>query len=1040
MTRAADPKLDEDLKRRLGISLRRPPELYERSDDLESSGHADAIRVGLDQLGLSAVFCVQGVPTAALLRTKQYHPETTMRLHAALWNQGLANVLVIIDEDLVIRVFSLGRAPIKGSIAEFEARTLISMIAAAADAASAESLLTGLESGRFINENEEFFHANERVDSILLDNLLEYSLTLQRTGLTQSTSHALLLQTMFVAYLEDRKILTEAYISSATGRKHATFHDILANADQRALVRLFRNLARDFNGDLFIAPSAFPDAREAPSFDTDALRNLAEFREGRLHRSTGQWRFWGYDFRYIPVELISAVYDRFISEEEGRRRELGSYFTPMFLVDASVSSIWDQIDEDYLDNATFLDPACGSGIFLVAIFQRLCARWRAHHRNQVIPWPTLVRFVRRLNGWDVNAGAVRVALFSLYLALLEEVTPPDLQILIESHDGLPSLLPSNLQVRDFFDENFADQKFDIVIGNPPWTSRRGAARQSITWSQKNDFPAPTREDAWAFVWKSDQHLTNRGIVAFLLPAMGFLHNTSPTTTVARRRLFTRFRVLQILNFSDLRFLLFEGAVRPAALIIFRRKEPQCTEYNFDYWFPKADLNAQLRRVITLSTIDRTSIRSRDAVEDPLVFKQRASMKEPEARLFRYLSSLPRLGRTAIPYKTAPGYQPQSDRTWVIGQGYQPALGDRVRQARYIPKQSEYVGSVPDLPISHFTRFWQHAHDLPRREDNRVRRRGFEEGFTGPRIIIPRGVNTSLRRLRAAFTDEPFTVQDIFQVISVPAEDVERAKLFTAILNSKLAVWFAFYGTASFGSERPEVKAGELLNFPFPSPADVSDPKRSQTAAAALISIIDTAEASSEMFLLGGPAENDFLPVIDKLVYDYYSLSPNEALLIEEGVDFIIASSQPSRRSPRPTWRMATQSDRKAYAETLMEALSRWFSNDTSFFATLEAANNDVAVLSVRLTESRAKTLYFESGLEPLSKMLDWLSQRTTIAVSGNVQVTPDIRLFIDQCVYLVKPTQLRFWLRSQALADADAIATDIQTSIAMQGLDVERTA
>ena len=34
---------------------------------------------------------------------------------------------------------------------------------------------------------------------------------------------------------------------------------------------------------------------------------------------TGQRRFWPYNFRYIPVELISAIYDRFLADSERRR-------------------------------------------------------------------------------------------------------------------------------------------------------------------------------------------------------------------------------------------------------------------------------------------------------------------------------------------------------------------------------------------------------------------------------------------------------------------------------------------------------------------------------------------------------------------------------------------------------------------------------------------------------------------------------------------------------------------------------------------------
>ena len=85
---------------------------------------------------------------------------------------------------------------------------------------------------------------------------------------------------------------------------------------------------------------------------------------------------------------------------------------------------------------------------------------------------------------------------------------------------------------------------------------------------------PGKEDAWAFVWKSLRHLREGGIVAFLLPAMAFLHNHAKAAVSARKRLVQDVRIFRIINFADLRFQLFEGAVRPAAWFIFGRSDQE----------------------------------------------------------------------------------------------------------------------------------------------------------------------------------------------------------------------------------------------------------------------------------------------------------------------------------------------------------------------------------------------------------------------------------------------------------------------------------
>jgi hypothetical protein len=122
--------------------------------------------------------------------------------------------------------------------------------------------------------------------------------------------------------------------------------------------------------------------------------------------------------------------------------------------------------------------------------------------------------------------------------------------------------------------------------------------------------------------------------------------------------------------------------------------------------------------------------------------------------------------------------------------------------------SKLVGTLPDLPIEAFRPVAQIVSHLRPAHSKRVRRKGFEAAFAGDRILVPR--TTSFGRLRASYTETDFTFQDIIQGITVPPNEKERGKLIAALLNSRVAAWYAFHGTASFGSERPEVKQSELL--------------------------------------------------------------------------------------------------------------------------------------------------------------------------------------------------------------------------------------
>jgi hypothetical protein len=1013
-------------KERLDLSRRKAPELFEKADEVRQSPHAGAIRTTFAELGASAVFCVQGVPTIVIVAVDDYDREAIVDLHAALWNQGLASLLLVISGDTV-RAFSLARIPHAGENYDFDHRCLVRELSAATDALALKEIIYGAESGRFWQQHADYFKSKERIDQVLLNNLIASHQLLRETGLTADAAQALLIQTMFIAYLEDREITGPEYFLSASNGTAQSFLALLESGKVSALDRLFANLRQDFNGDLFVAPCSFDAKGPRPRLSRAHLTILARFRSGReeMGAGAGQFRFWGYDFKYIPIELISAVYDKFLGEREAERREQGAYYTPMFLADTVISQVWDTLSLATKDKGLFLDPACGSGVFLVRSFQRLCEHWRETRKSRTIRWDSLLGILSRLYGWDLNSGAVRVAVFSLYIALLEEVSPPDIRLLIKRSKLLPELWGRTLCHQDFFTVPPYNVRADVVIGNPPWSSRRGPNRSSVKWCHAENLPMPGKEDAWAFTWKSLQHLSEHGIVAFLLPAMGFLHNHAENTVAARNRFMREARIVRIVNFADLRFQLFEGAVRPAALIIFGLGVEDAPGYRFDYWAPKADLNLKIKRLITLSSADKCMITSHMAEEEPLVFKRRLWINEPEAKLFNYLSTLPRLSALVSEYGDLKRRNESTEHRWVIGQGFKPANIDRLSDPAYEHEHSEIVARTPYLPINAFRALAQNLDGLHPWKNGAVHRKGFEEGFNGARVLVPRGVSTKKWTLRASYVEEPLTFQDIIQAIIVPRGNEDRAKLLTGLLNSKIALWYAFHGTASFGSERPEIKQSELLRLPFPSPEDMPEQERSQSAANALISLIDEAVNSLQRpFKLD--ADNDGLfDELDRLACEYFCLSDEEISLVEDTVKNIIPAVQPSQGSFPDIWKPAGRKDRQTYASTLVRSMADWFDRNCGVGIRLEARNDDLAVLCLTLEERHRKTDYVEDNDRSVGDVLADLFKHIHQPLPGNFQLMPDFRLFIGSKLFLVKPVQKRFWLRSAALADADAIALDL---------------
>ncbi len=1025
MTTLKSLPLDESWKKRLDLTDREAPELYESVESVRNSPHAGAIRATLEGLGASAVFCVQGVPTIVILRLEQYERDLVVNLHAALWNQGLASLLLVMVDDTV-RSFSLSRTPSLNPGAEFERRCLIETLHATADALALKNIVYGAESGRFWEEHAEFFKPKERVDQVLLENLTSSHELLCKAGLSPDAAQALLIQAMFIAYLEDREIIGSDSFRGASSNRAESFSALLQSGSVSALKQLFASLREDFNGDLFVAPCSFESSANPPRIGAGHLSVLARFRSGQEEMTAGQLRFWGYNFKHIPIELISAVYDRFLGEREGERKEHGAYYTPMFLADTVVSQVWDTLPLISKEKGDFLDPACGSGVFLVRSFQRLCEHWREAHNARTIRWDSLKNILARLHGWDLNGGAVRVAVFSLYIALLEQVSPPDIRLLIKRGKVLPELWGHTLKCQDFFTVDADGAPVDVVLGNPPWTSRRGPSRSSIQWCADRNLPMPGKEEAWAFTWKSIQHLRADGVIAFLLPAMGFLHNHADTSIDARNKLIASTRVRRVVNFADLRFQLFDGAIRPAALIIFGNATRDQPAYRFDYWAPKSDLNLKVKRLITLSSADKSFITSKVALADPLVFKRRLWMSEPDSKLFGYLDALPKLGQLVGEYGTLKRAKQLPTDAWLIGQGFKPANAARVSEVGYDSEHSALVAKTPYLPVAELVGLALSNSQFRPWKNGRVHRRGFETGFAGPRVLVPRGVSVASMRLRAAYVEEPLTFQHIIQAIVVPGGDERRAKILAALLNSKVAIWYAFHGTASFGSDRPEVQQAELMRLPFPAPSDLQEPERARKAAKALVSLVDKALATAQdEFSLHANASGAF-DKVDEYAYEYFCLSPEEITLVEDAVQFILPAVQPHQGSFPAIWKTTTKTQRKTYATALVHALGSWFRRDQTVNVRLEAHNNDLAILRLALSPKKDAESYSETGNPAVRELLTRLFASIHQRLPGNFQLMPDFRIFEGSNLYLVKPMQRRFWLRSSAFADASAIALDLQ--------------
>ena len=212
-------------------------------------------------------------------------------------------------------------------------------------------------------------------------------------------------------------------------------------------------------------------------------------------------------------------------------------------------------------------------------------------------------------------------------------------------------------------------------------------------------------------------------------------------------------------------------------------------------------------------------------------------------------------------------------------------------------------------------------------------------------------------------------------------------------------------------------------LPFPSPDDLQEPGRARQAAEQLVALVDEWKASDDDGTLLRPevTEQD-LRRIDALAYAYFGLSREEVALIEDTVEAVLPALQPHEGHLPRLWSEPTAAQRGAYAEMLNKSLSPWF-RSSGLSVALVARNSDYGVLQLRLDASEP---YFEAEDGDFEAVLARLGDHLHQPLDGNFQLTPDLRVFVGGSLFLIKPLQLRFWLRWSALGDADEIALDLQ--------------
>ncbi len=1019
-----------------GISKRNYPNFFSGKDDLTSSvPQAHVLRHAFDLLKLDGILCVENAPLLYFKQVEEIRTSEVLKLHRQFWNHGGAPILVLISKDRV-HIYSGMSRPVPKDQVQDTLPALVKTLDRVSE--GLREFLVSVESGEFFRQHARSFDPDHRIDRDLLNNLRDTRGVLDdHTGrnIAPSVLDALLCRLVFTCYLFDREVIGENYLHALGFEDKRHLSDVLKIQPVRdakaALYKLFDKLAVDFNGDLFRDDLKV----ESRQITNKHIQVLNDFFHGTQVRS-GQQTFWPYDFGFIPIETISAIYEYFLKASD---QQDGAFYTPRFLAEIVLDSALEGFDT--LLGKKFLDPACGSGIFLVGLFNRIAEEWKQANPNARNPRRAkeLMQLLQEsLFGVDINPTACRITAFSLYLAYLDQLTPRDIQELQKKGRALPRLvintahenrngadLPNkNIRCADFFQKEEAfPENADLVVGNPPWGSIATAETPAGQWCKENYKPVPDKQIATAFVWKAAEHVLASGRICLVLPH-GVLFNHGPKAIEFQKTWVSQHGIERVLNLADLRQFLFNEAIHPAIVVSYKNERHEIRPRPIEYWSPKADWTVTQAEVIIISPADRTEIQVKDLLNDldgfdaPQIWNQKFWASPRELRLIDRLSLYPRL-RDHVRSPSERG----SAKPWVRAEGFQPAgNNDDQKKAKTITLPSKKFIQATSKEIDLFL-LPADCEDLNSKKITiRQKSNTNTEIFEAPHVLITKGFQ------RIAYADFDVSFQHALRGIHGPKEDRNLLIFLAAYLRTSLAKFLMFHTSSNWGVYRPEVHVQEILRLPMPFPEQLPEKKRAKEIVDRVANIVDAVSQQTENSILGRAyAIENATAEIEPLIEEYFDVQPLEKFLIEDTLNVIIPSIQPTQnRMPVPTVKQSTVEQQAAYMERVCGMLNQRAKNGPDVVRGMTVSSNrlgiGVAVLE-KFPRSEADTPMDAAG-EDVLHSLDRLrkaiprKQRTIDPVRG-------IMMFDKNKLYVVKPIGQRYWTQTAALNDADEIAGTI---------------
>lgn len=859
----------------------------------------------------------------------------------------------------------------------------------------------------FIWSSDEAFeirkklNLEKRVDKYLIESLIKTANALEKKGLKNKfIIHKLIMRSLFLFYLDDRKA-TPIELYQQFSQKATSFFDILN--DVAATYNLFEKLADDFNGSLFNF-----EEKEKDSITVEHLGlikncffdgyqdevNPVLFRDKKL-----------FNFSIIRIELLSEIYENFLSElDKKEKKNTGTFYTPPSLVELILNERLPTDKDKTNYQVKTLDPSCGSGIFLVQSFKRLIKRYENKHNKKLTDFNTLVNILKtNIFGIELDSKSIKVAAFSLYLALLDNLDPKtgwwnktiQFPYLINDPDD-KSLKEqgNNLFKRDTISD-LSDitelQNFDLVVGNPPFGTKN-LLPTIKAYCNKEKF---AQEMVLPFLHKST-FLAPKGQIALIFNTK-VLTNTRETYKNFRKWLFNKNYVEKIYNFSILRNprkpfdnQLFDSAKVPISIVFYQKENPENPKDTIIYYAPKTYIKNDVLEGIVIDSSDEKHL-------------PRVECKKPDTKIWKIAMwgsyfDFELINKLNSNFITLKKYINKSNGIWDYSTGI---MADSLK-LEFTPKKVIHTQSINRYYTS----------DQALIPNDRPFRKIDPKFIKTPYLIVKEGQKN--KQYCSSIIDfEEYFLNSAFAFSN--SGDFRNSKVLCAYINSTYAFYFLSIYSSSWGIERERIKLNELVLLPA-----IID-NLSEENLAKLSSIIDeiiSIKKSDDLIQYISNLEKE----IDQIIYnDILKLTVDEQIIIQDTLDYSLDlfENQAKSNAVKPILEI------DHYTNRITKELNDWLDDvDLKVSATKYSIDKNCPLYMVKLSFGNEQK-ETQISKEDIKKELKILDKKLWNEESKNLYFRKKLNYYDGDDVYIIKPNQRRFWSQTAAMEDSKTLLVEI---------------